>query len=120
MASRRFAFGACRCARVSRSDPTLQRTGGHEVGFVTWRLSRPPAAGLCVNPNHLRPTSTTYAPHSSLPAAPFGAEWEIRFGPDNRFRVLYDIDEEEHSVQVIAIGEKAGSRLIVGGEEVEL
>jgi hypothetical protein len=23
--------------------------------------------------------------------APFAAQWEIRFGPDNRFRVLYDI-----------------------------
>lgn len=23
--------------------------------------------------------------------APFGAQWEIRFGPDNRFRVLYEI-----------------------------
>src|SRR5580704_2169171 len=24
--------------------------------------------------------------------APFGATWEIRFGPDNCFRVLYDVD----------------------------
>ena len=47
--------------------------------------------------------------------APFGAEWEIRFGPDNRFRVLYDIDEEHHAVQIVAIGEKEGNRLIVGG-----
>jgi hypothetical protein len=52
--------------------------------------------------------------------APFTAEWEIRFGPDNRFRVLYDIDEENHAVQIVAIGEKEGNRLIVGGEEVEL
>jgi hypothetical protein len=52
--------------------------------------------------------------------APFGAEWEIRFGPDNRFRVLYDIDKEQHAVQIMAIGEKVGTRLIVGGEEVEL
>src|SRR5438132_958622 len=52
--------------------------------------------------------------------APFGAEWEIRFGPDNRFRVLYDIDEEHHAVQIVAIGEKEGNRLIVGGEKVEL
>jgi hypothetical protein len=44
--------------------------------------------------------------------------WEIRFGPDNRFRVLYDIDEENRAVQIIAVGEKDGSRLIVGGEEV--
>jgi mRNA-degrading endonuclease RelE of RelBE toxin-antitoxin system len=52
--------------------------------------------------------------------APFGAEWEIRFGPDNRFRVLFDIDEENRAVQIIAVGEKEGNRLIVGGEEVEL
>ena len=53
------------------------------------------------------------------PAA-FAAQWEIRFGPDNRFRVLYDIDEENCAVQILAIGEKEGNRLLVGGEEVEL
>src|SRR5947207_13599271 len=52
--------------------------------------------------------------------APFAAQWEIRFGPDNRFHVLYDIDEEHRAVQIVAIGEKEGNRLIVGGEEVEL
>lgn len=52
--------------------------------------------------------------------APFAAQWEIRFGPDNRFRVLYDIDEENHAVQIVAVGEKEGNRPIVGGEEVEL
>jgi mRNA-degrading endonuclease RelE of RelBE toxin-antitoxin system len=52
--------------------------------------------------------------------APFAAQWEIRFGPDNRFRVLYDIDEEHRVVQIVAIGEKQRNRLIFGGEEVEL
>ena len=52
--------------------------------------------------------------------APFGAQWEIRFGPDNRFRVLYDINEELHRVEVLAIGEKVGNRLIVAREEIEL
>ncbi len=51
--------------------------------------------------------------------APFGAHWEIRFGPDNRFRVLYDIDEGQQAVQILAVGEKEGNRLIVAGEEVE-
>jgi hypothetical protein len=41
-------------------------------------------------------------------------------GPDNRFRVLYDIDEENRAVEIVAIGEKEGNRLIVGGEEVSL
>ena len=53
------------------------------------------------------------------PAA-FGAQWEIRFGPDNRFRVLYDLDEEAHQVQILAVGIKEGNRLIIGGEEMEL
>lgn len=52
--------------------------------------------------------------------APFEAEWEIRFGPDNRFRVLYDIDEDSRAVQIVAIGEKEGNRLVVGGEGVKL
>ncbi len=52
--------------------------------------------------------------------APFEATWELRFGPDNCFRVLYGIDEEHREVQIQAIGVKEGNRLLVGGEEVEL
>ena len=52
--------------------------------------------------------------------APFAAEWEIRFGPDNRFRVLYDINVEQHTVEILAIGVKDGNRLLIAGEEVEL
>jgi len=52
--------------------------------------------------------------------APFAATWEIRFGPDNRFRVLYDIDAEARVVQSMAIGEKQRERLFIGGEEVQL
>jgi mRNA-degrading endonuclease RelE of RelBE toxin-antitoxin system len=52
--------------------------------------------------------------------ASFDSTWEIRFGPDNRFRVLYDIDNEDREVHILAIGEKVGHRLVVGGEEIEL
>ena len=52
--------------------------------------------------------------------APFEATWELRFGPENRFRVLYGVDRERREVQIQAIGVKKGNRLIVGGEEVEL
>lgn len=48
-----------------------------------------------------------------------GADWELRCGPNNRFRVLYriaDIDE----IYVLAIGRKDGNRLLIGGEEFEL
>jgi hypothetical protein len=52
--------------------------------------------------------------------APFEATWEIRFGPDNCFRVLYGIDEEQREIQIQAIGVKEGNRLLVAGEEVGL
>jgi mRNA-degrading endonuclease RelE of RelBE toxin-antitoxin system len=50
----------------------------------------------------------------------FDADWELRFGPDNRFRVLYAVDEDQHVVEVLAIGVKRGSRLFIAGEEVKL
>jgi len=50
----------------------------------------------------------------------FEAEWELRFGPDNRFRVFYAVDSDRRQVQVLAIGVKRGSRLFIGGEEIEL
>lgn len=53
------------------------------------------------------------------PAA-FQDAWEIRFGPENRFRVFYQVDLEELQVCVLAIGRKDGNRLFVGGEEIEL
>jgi hypothetical protein len=59
-------------------------------------------------------------PQAVRQPAPFQAQWEIRFGPDNRFRVLYNIDRQQRAVQILAVGEKVGNRLIVGGEEVEL
>jgi hypothetical protein len=52
--------------------------------------------------------------------APFGATWEIRFGPDNRFRVFYEVDQDQHYVHVLAVGVKAKNCLRVGGEEIEL
>jgi hypothetical protein len=50
----------------------------------------------------------------------FGADWEIRFGPDNRFRVFYEVDRKSNKVNIIAIGVKQGNRLFIGKEEVQL
>jgi len=50
----------------------------------------------------------------------FGAKWEIRFGPDNCFRVFYRVDYDNQQVAVLAIGEKKGNRLFIGGEEMEI
>ena len=49
--------------------------------------------------------------------APFGATWELRFGPVNRFRVFYEVDNTKQSVQVLAIGVKDKNRLLIGREE---
>src|SRR5229473_4526204 len=48
--------------------------------------------------------------------APFEASWELRFGPENRFRVFYDVDSASQGVQVLAIGVKDRNRLLIGGE----
>lgn len=50
----------------------------------------------------------------------FMATWEIRFGPQNRFRVYYDVDLEQARVLILAIGSKHGNRIVIGGEEIKL
>lgn len=51
---------------------------------------------------------------------PFGLVWELRFGPQNIFRVFYSGDADEVRVSVVAIGVKERNVLRVGGEEIEL
>jgi mRNA-degrading endonuclease RelE of RelBE toxin-antitoxin system len=51
--------------------------------------------------------------------APFEATWELRFGPNNRFRVFYEINLQEKIVWILGIGVKDGNRLMVGGKELE-
>jgi mRNA-degrading endonuclease RelE of RelBE toxin-antitoxin system len=50
----------------------------------------------------------------------FEAQWELRCGLDNRFRVFYEIDRESRKIYLLAIGVKERDRLLIGGEEVEL
>src|SRR5574341_2257623 len=50
----------------------------------------------------------------------FGAKWELRFGADNQFRVFYRVDYDHQQVVILAIGEKIGNRLFVGGEEIKI
>lgn len=52
--------------------------------------------------------------------APFPARWELRLGPNNRFRVFYRINYEEHAVYILAIGEKRRDQLFIGKNKVEL
>src|SRR6266540_2800224 len=50
----------------------------------------------------------------------FMATWEIRFGPQNRFRVYYDVDLDQAIVSILAIGIKRGNQVVIGGEEIRL
>ncbi len=49
----------------------------------------------------------------------FGADWELRLGPDNSLRVFYQVQTESREVRVLAIGAKDRNRLFFGGKEFE-
>ena len=48
-----------------------------------------------------------------------GGNWEIRFGPNNRFRVFYEVNQESSEVYILAIGVKERNRLYIAGKEIE-
>jgi mRNA-degrading endonuclease RelE of RelBE toxin-antitoxin system len=49
--------------------------------------------------------------------APYGAQWELRFGTRNRFRVFYEVQREARIVAILAIGVKDRNVLRIGQEE---
>jgi hypothetical protein len=51
---------------------------------------------------------------------PLGARWELRLGPQNRFRVFYRVDAGQRQVRILAIAVKERNRLFIAGREVEL
>lgn len=48
------------------------------------------------------------------------SRWELRCGPNNRFRVLYQVSEQTSEVFVLAVGVKERAKLSIGGEEIDL
>lgn len=48
------------------------------------------------------------------------ATWELRCGPNNRYRVFYDVAIESLFVFVLAVEQKSSNRLLIGHEEFEL
>src|SRR3989304_4755082 len=48
--------------------------------------------------------------------APLGATWELRFGPNNRFRVFYEVESNAQVIKVLAIGIKERNKLRIAGE----
>jgi hypothetical protein len=51
--------------------------------------------------------------------APFESTWELRCGPNNRFRIFYDVDSDSQAVLVLAVGVKVRNRLFIGRDEYE-
>ncbi len=49
--------------------------------------------------------------------APFGATGELRFGPQYKFRVFYEVMRDVWEVHVLAIGIKDREKLFIGGKE---
>lgn len=49
-----------------------------------------------------------------------GARWELRLGPDHRFRVFYRVDQQPRQVCILAIAVKERNRIYVGNKEVKL
>jgi mRNA-degrading endonuclease RelE of RelBE toxin-antitoxin system len=49
-----------------------------------------------------------------------GARWELRLGPNNRFRVFYRVDAKRDQVRILAIAVKERNRIFIAGKEVEL
>ena len=67
-----------------------------------------------------QPTVETRNPKPLKRSASFEGEWELRFGPDNCFRVFYEVDMEHREVYILAVGFKEGNRLFIGEEEIRL
>ena len=65
-----------------------------------------------------------------LDPAMLGATWELRCGPRNRFRILYEVvrleteddanqNQQGYEVHVLLIGEKIGEQLMIAGKAVD-
>jgi len=50
----------------------------------------------------------------------FGEAWELRCGPENKFRVFYRMSSAVKHVKILAIGVKLKGILYIGDKEIEL
>ena len=55
-----------------------------------------------------------------LSKPPIDNQWELRFGPNNIFRVFYYINEDKMEVWIIAIGKKIKEKLYIGNKVIKL
>lgn len=54
------------------------------------------------------------------PTIALEAQWELRCGVRNEFRVFYEVDVEARTVRILAVGVKRGTKLRIGREEIDL
>ena len=51
---------------------------------------------------------------------PIDDKWEIRFGPNNMFRVFCTVHEDTHEVWIHMVAKKINNKLYIGEKEIEL
>ena len=84
------------------------------LDFIESKYHRLIAAAIVQHLSHT-PESQTRNRILLVEPVSFGATWELRFGPNNAFRVIYHVAKAERVVTVLAIGVKTGNRLPIDG-----
>jgi mRNA-degrading endonuclease RelE of RelBE toxin-antitoxin system len=51
---------------------------------------------------------------------PIDNRWELRFGPQNIFRIFYKIDHVHNEVLILAIGVKIKDKLYIGKKGIKI
>ena len=106
-------------ARRSKFTITYAPETYKHLDWIELKYHRLVATTIEEQLSHTPTTETRNRKPLEEPAS-FGATWELRFGPNTSFRGFYDVNHEEKTVSVLAIGVKKGNRLIIGGQEFEL
>ena len=89
------------------------------LNWIEFKYHRLVATTIEEQLSHTPTTETRNRKPLEEPAS-FSATWELRFGPKNSFRAFYDVNHEERTVSVLAIGVKEVNKLFIGGQEFEL
>ena len=89
------------------------------LNWIEFKYHRLVATTIEEQLSHTPTTETRNRKPLEEPAL-FSATWELRFGPKNSFRAFYDVNHEERTVSVLAIGVKEVNKLFIGGQEFEL
>ena len=89
------------------------------LDFIEKKYHRAIASAIQQQLTHTPETPTQNRKPLETPTA-FGATWELRCGPQNAFRVFYEVEAADRTVTILAVGRKERNRLYIGGEEFAL